>query len=63
MKLMRLFFIGISAMFISASAFAEELRVSLKSGSSIDHYHLGPNNAFATHIFSSLVGGDENQLS
>ena len=64
MKLMRLFFIGISAMFISASAFAEELRVGLKSEpSSIDpHYHnLGPNNAFATHIFSSLVGSDENQ--
>ena len=64
MKLMRLFFIGISAMFISASTFAEELRVGLKSEpSSIDpHYHnLGPNNAFATHIFSSLVGSDENQ--
>ena len=39
-------------------------RVGLKSEpSSIDpHYHnLGPNNGFATHIFGTLVGSDENQ--
>ena len=43
---------------------AAELRVGLKSEpSSIDpHYHnLGPNNGFATHIFGTLVGSDENQ--
>ena len=64
MKLVRLLAIGFSALFLSANAIADEVRVGLKSEpSSIDpHYHnLGPNNAFATQIFSSLVGSDENQ--
>ena len=64
MKLIRFFAIGFSALFLSANAIADEVRVGLKSEpSSIDpHYHnLGPNNAFATQIFSSLVGSDENQ--
>ena len=64
MRMLRLFTVGMAAMLISANAMAAELRVGLKSEpSSIDpHYHnLGPNNAFATQIFSSLVGSDENQ--
>lgn len=64
MKLIRFFAIGFAALSISANAIADDIRVGLKSEpSSIDpHYHnLGPNNAFATHIFSSLVGSDENQ--
>ena len=64
MNMLRLFTLGMAAMLISANAMAAELRVGLKSEpSSIDpHYHnLGPNNAFATQIFSSLVGSDENQ--
>ncbi|GIR97485.1 MAG: hypothetical protein CM15mP100_7050 [Alphaproteobacteria bacterium] len=64
MKLIRLFAIGFAAFFLSSQAIASEIRVGLKSEpSSIDpHYHnLGPNNAFATQIFSKLVGSDENQ--
>ena len=64
MRVLRLFSIGMAAIFISASAMATDLRIGLKSEpSSIDpHYHnLTPNSAFATHIFSTLVGSDENQ--
>ena len=64
MRVLRLFSIGMAAIFVSASAMATDLRIGLKSEpSSIDpHYHnLTPNSAFATHIFSTLVGSDENQ--
>ena len=64
MTVLRLFSLGIAAMLFSATAMAAELRIGLKSEpSSIDpHYHnLTPNSAFATHIFSTLVGSDENQ--
>ena len=64
MSVLRLFTFSMAALLVSASAMAAELRVGLKSEpSSIDpHYHnLGPNNAFSTQIFSSLVGSDENQ--
>ena len=64
MNILRLFAVGMAAILISANAMAAELRVGLKSEpSSLDpHYHnLGPNTAFATQIFSSLVGSDENQ--
>ncbi|MEL0196547.1 MAG: ABC transporter substrate-binding protein, partial [Rhodobiaceae bacterium] len=64
MKVLRLFSIGVAAILVSANAMAADLRIGLKSEpSSIDpHYHnLTPNSAFATHIFSTLVGSDENQ--
>jgi len=63
-KLLKYICLGVAAVSISFSALAEDLRVGLKSEpSSIDpHYHnLGPNNGFSKHIFSSLVGSDENQ--
>jgi hypothetical protein len=64
MKFTRFLTISIAAIGLSVSADAADLRVGLKSEpSSIDpHYHnLGPNNAFATHIFGSLVGSDSKQ--
>ena len=64
MKLRHLVASSIAAIGISFAANAAELRVGLQSEpSSIDpHYHnLGPNNAFGTHIFSHLVGSDQNQ--
>jgi peptide/nickel transport system substrate-binding protein len=64
MELKRLLTISIAAIGISFAANAADLRVGLQSEpSSIDpHYHnLGPNNGFATHIFGTLVGSDENQ--
>ena len=59
MKLIRFLVIGFTALFFSANAIADEIRVGLKSEpSSIDpHYHnLGPNNAFA-HRFSAHSSG------
>ena len=56
MKMSRFITASLAAIGISFSAYAADLKVGLKSEpSSIDpHYHnLGPNNAFATHIFSS----------
>jgi len=64
MNLVRYMCIGVAAVGLSVSAYAAELKVGLQSEpSSIDpHYHnLGPNNGFATHIFGTLVGSDENQ--
>ena len=64
MKFLRLLCIGLASVSFSLSAYAEDLRVGLKSEpSSIDpHYHnLGPNNGFSKHIFGALVGSDENQ--
>ena len=64
MKFLRLFLISIVSVFLLSNAMAKDLTIGLKSEpSSIDpHYHnLGPNNAFATQIFSTLVGSDENQ--
>ena len=64
MKMSRFITASLAAIGISFSAYAADLKVGLKSEpSSIDpHYHnLGPNNAFATHIFSSLVGSDSKQ--
>ena len=64
MKLISRFFIIIISCLLSSIALAKDLTVGLKSEpSSIDpHYHnLGPNNAFATHIYGTLVGSDENQ--
>ena len=64
MKFSRFLAVSIAAIGLSVSANAADLRVGLKSEpSSIDpHYHnLGPNNGFATHIFGTLVGSDENQ--
>ena len=63
MNLVRYMCIGVAAVGLSVSAYAAELKVGLKSEpSSIDPYHnLGPNNAFGTHIFSHLVGSDQNQ--
>lgn len=64
MKLSHILTAGLISVGMSISAYAAELRVGLQSEpSSIDpHYHnLGPNNAFGTHIFSHLVGSDENQ--
>jgi len=60
----RLFAIGLAACASIASAKAAELRIALSSEpTSIDpHYHnLGPNNAFSTHIFDSLVIPDNQQ--
>ena len=54
----------LAAALFSFSATAAEFTIGLKSEpSSIDpHYHnLGPNNAFSTHIFGTLVGSDQNQ--
>ena len=51
---------------LSSMALAKDLTVGLKSEpSSIDpHYHnLGPNNAFATHIYGTLVGSDEESTT
>jgi len=64
MKLINGLIIFIMSCLISNMSFSKDLTVGLKSEpSSIDpHYHnLGPNNAFSTHIFDSLVGTDENQ--
>ncbi|MEK9911949.1 MAG: ABC transporter substrate-binding protein, partial [Candidatus Puniceispirillum sp.] len=64
MKFSRIMTASVMAIGLSVSAYAADLRVGLQSEpSSIDpHYHnLGPNNAFSTHIFSALVGSDENQ--
>ena len=64
MKFIRFCAIGFATLSFATSAIAADITVGFKSEpSSIDpHYHnLGPNNAFATHIFSSLVGSDENQ--
>ena len=64
MKFSRFLMTSFAAIGLSISANAADLRVGLKSEpSSIDpHYHnLGPNNGFATHIFGTLVGSDENQ--
>ena len=64
MKLINGLIIFIMSCFLSSMSFSKDLTVGLKSEpSSIDpHYHnLGPNNAFSTHIFDSLVGTDENQ--
>ena len=64
MKFLNTVLIIIVSMFLSGTAMAKDLTVGLKSEpSSIDpHYHnLGPNNAFATHIYGTLVGSDENQ--
>ncbi len=55
---------AVAAALLAGSASAAELRVGLKlEPSSIDpHYHnLGPNNAFARHIFDRLVQTDEKQ--
>ncbi len=52
---------AVAAALLAGSAWAAELRVGLKlEPSSIDpHYHnLGPNNAFARHIFDRLVQTD-----
>ncbi|MGH6943668.1 MAG: ABC transporter substrate-binding protein [Geminicoccaceae bacterium] len=54
----------VATMLMGGVAAANEIRVGLAlEPSSIDpHYHnLGPNNAFAMHIFDSLVEQDENQ--
>jgi len=64
MKLINRLFIILISCLLSSVALAKDLTVGLKSEpSSIDpHYHnLGPNNAFATHIYGTLVGSDENQ--
>ena len=64
MRLIKTFLILFVSILLSNLSFAKDLTVGLKSEpSSIDpHYHnLGPNNAFATHIFGTLVGSDENQ--
>ena len=64
MKFIRFCAISFAALSFATSAIAADITVGFKSEpSSIDpHYHnLGPNNAFATHIFGSLVGSDENQ--
>ena len=64
MKLINRLFIILISCLLSSLALAKDLTVGLKSEpSSIDpHYHnLGPNNAFATHIYGTLVGSDENQ--
>ena len=64
MKLINRLFIVMISCLLSTMALAKDLTVGLKSEpSSIDpHYHsLGPNNAFATHIYGTLVGSDENQ--
>ena len=59
MKLINRLFIILISCLLSSVALAKDLTVGLKSEpSSIDpHYHnLGPNNAFATHIYGTLVG-------
>ena len=64
MRLIKTFLVLFVSILLSNLSFAKDLTVGLKSEpSSIDpHYHnLGPNNAFATHIFGTLVGSDENQ--
>ena len=64
MRLIKTFLVLFVSILFSNLSFAKDLTVGLKSEpSSIDpHYHnLGPNNAFATHIFGTLVGSDENQ--
>ena len=64
MKLINRLFIVMVSCLLTSMALAKDLTVGLKSEpSSIDpHYHnLGPNNAFATHIYGTLVGSDENQ--
>ena len=56
MKLINRLFIILISCLLSSVALAKDLTVGLKSEpSSIDpHYHnLGPNNAFATHIFGT----------
>lgn len=56
---------AVAAMLLTAGgAAADEIRVGLAlEPSSIDpHYHnLGPNNAFALHVFDPLVAQDESQ--
>jgi len=54
----------VATVLLAGAAAAEEIRVGLAlEPSSIDpHYHnLGPNNAFAMHVFDTLVAQDENQ--
>jgi peptide/nickel transport system substrate-binding protein len=49
---------------INAQAFAEDLHIGLRADiTSVDpHFHVsGPNSAFASHMFESLVKQDNNQ--